>query len=289
MDIQKMYEDSQKTDDLKIVESLEKKLRFYINGGIDGLRYIYYNFQEEQNIKFSEITPFEEFIDENSIEKFFLNEVFFEVDNKYFTNIGAYIYTLCSYYINSEKPTENKKSDLISIVNRLDEEINKSSIYMYNDCPKLYGVLKKIENFYVITYDNLYDDFAPFLIDRPKRVEIEGNEDLPSAPIEPFNREELKTFFMLDYIDDFVEAEATYQRERVFIKDNKWVKEKKELIKYCKVIFNRGYIKPRTKLKAVFNFFERRYNITLGDQSKPSKHENIVYNEFDFTIIKNKK
>lgn len=167
MDIQKMYDDSRGSSDIKDKENLERELKFYVNGGFQGLRDIYYNYHQEQKIKFSEITTFETFINTNDLEKFYLDEVFFEVDNPYLTNIGCGIKSLCHYYSNSEKIIENKKVDLISVVTRLEQEINKSAISQYDDYPKLYNILKRIENYYRIAYSGIYEDFYPFLADRP--------------------------------------------------------------------------------------------------------------------------
>lgn len=167
MDIQKMYDDSRRSSDIKDKENLEKKLRLYVNGGFQGLRDIYFNYRQEQKIKFSEIIPFESFINTNDIERFYLDEVFFEVDNPYLTNIGYGIKNLCNYYTNSEKSKENKKVDLISVVTRLEQAINKSAISQYDEYPKLYNILKRIENYYRIAYSGIYEDFYPFLADRP--------------------------------------------------------------------------------------------------------------------------
>ena len=101
------------------------------------------------------------------IERFYLDEVFFEVDNPYLTNIGYGIKNLCHYYTNSEKSKENKKVDLISVVTRLEQAINKSAICQYDEYPKLYNVLKRIDNYYRIAYSGIYEDFYPFLADRP--------------------------------------------------------------------------------------------------------------------------
>lgn len=162
-----MYDDSRGSSDIKDKENLERELKFYVNGGFQGLRDIYYNYHQEQKIKFSEITTFETFINTNDLEKFYLDEVFFEVDNPYLTNIGCGIKSLCHYYSNSEKIIENKKVDLISVVTRLEQEINKSAISQYDDYPKLYNILKRIENYYRIAYSGIYEDFYPFLADRP--------------------------------------------------------------------------------------------------------------------------
>ena len=105
MDIQKMYDDSRRSFDIKDMKSLEKKLRLYVNGGFQGLRDIYYNYRQEQKIKFSEIIPFETFINTSDIERFYLDEVFFETDNPYLTNIGYGIKNLCYYYTNVRKST----------------------------------------------------------------------------------------------------------------------------------------------------------------------------------------
>ena len=77
MDIQKLYDDSRRSFDVKDMKSLEKKLRLYVNGGFQGLRDIYYNYHQEQKIKFSEIIPFETFINSNDLEKFYLDEVLY--------------------------------------------------------------------------------------------------------------------------------------------------------------------------------------------------------------------
>ena len=90
-----MYED-QKHSAEKEIKDLEKNLRLYVNGGFDGLRVIYYNYFQAQKIKFSDITPFDDFINTNDIERFYLDEVFFEVDNKYTTNVGFFIWQLCN-------------------------------------------------------------------------------------------------------------------------------------------------------------------------------------------------
>lgn len=167
MDIQKLYDDSRRSFDVKDMKSLEKKLRLYVNGGFQGLRDIYYNYHQEQKIKFSEIIPFETFINSFDLEKFYLDEVFFEVDNPYLTNIGYGINNLCHYYTNSEKSKENKKVDLISVVTRLEQAINKSAISQYDEYPKLYNILKRIDNYYRIAYSGIYEDFYSFLADRP--------------------------------------------------------------------------------------------------------------------------
>ena len=188
MDIQKLYDDSRRSFDVKDMKSLEKKLRLYVNGGFQGLRDIYYNYRQEQKIKFSEIIPFETFINTNDIARFYLDEVFFEVDNPYLTNIGYGIKNLCHYYTNSEKSKENKKVDLISVVTRLQQAINKSAISQYDEYPKLYNILKRIENYYSVVYNNLYNDFSPFLIDRPQineiQIKVEENIDVVTNKIE---------------------------------------------------------------------------------------------------------
>lgn len=288
MDIQEMYNEEKKSFEKKDKENLERKLRLYVNGGFQGLIDIYYNFHQEQNIKFSEIIPFEVFVNTNKLEEFYLDTVFFEIQNKYITNIGHDIKSLCNYYINSDEIIESKITSLISVINRLEEEIYKSSISNEDSYPRLFNVLKKIQTFYSIAYENLYDDFNPFLSNRPKKNQPQ-NKTVISDVILPFDKLGLKNILMTSYIKDFFESESILQEEGEYIKNNKWIKDKKELIIFCKVIFERGYIKPKLSLKAVFNFFEKRYDIKLGDQTKPSKHKNFKTNEFDFTLFEKKK
>ena len=90
-----MYDEERKSFEKKDKEDLEQKLRLYVNGGFQGLIDIYYNYHQEQKIKFSVITPFENFIDSDDVEKFYLDTVFFEVDNnQYLTNIGCFIFIM---------------------------------------------------------------------------------------------------------------------------------------------------------------------------------------------------
>lgn len=167
MDIQKMYEEQKQSFQLKNKENLERNLRLFVNGGFQGLREIYYNYHSRQKIKHSDIIPFEEFINTNDVETFYLNEVFFEVDNKYSTNIGCEIKSLSDYYRNSERDIENKKVELISVITKLEEAIHKSATTQYNENPKLYDILKRIENYYRVAYSSLHEDFYPFFNDRP--------------------------------------------------------------------------------------------------------------------------
>lgn len=167
MDIQKMYEDQKQSFELKNKENLERDLRLFVNGGFQGLIEIYHNYHSKQKIKYSDVVPFEHFINTNDVETFYLNEVFYEVDNKYSTNIGCQLKSLSDYYCNSEKNIENKKVELISIITKLEEAIHKSATSKYNENPKLYDILKRIENYYRIAYSSLHEDFYPFFNDRP--------------------------------------------------------------------------------------------------------------------------
>ena len=71
-----LYNKSLDSEKLKDIAHSEKISRIYIIGGYQGLKDIYYNYYREQKIKYSEIPPFEDFINTSNIENFFLNEVF---------------------------------------------------------------------------------------------------------------------------------------------------------------------------------------------------------------------
>lgn len=284
-----MHDEQRQSFEVKDRENLEKNLRLFVNGGFQGLIDIYYNYHTKQKIKYSNIIPFEDFINTNNLEEFYLNEVFFEVDNKYISNIGNDAKSLCNYYYNSNRNIENKKIDVLAVVDQLTQAINKSAFCNQADNPRLYSILKIIENFYSITYNNLYEDFAPLLIDRPQQQKSQSKTITTLDVLQPFSKAELKKILMLGYVNDFFNSETTLQEEGQYLKNNKWIKEKKELIIFCKVIMERGYIKPIISLKKVFNFFENRYNIKLGDQTKPSKHKDFITNEYDFTIFEKKK
>jgi hypothetical protein len=301
MDIQKLYDDSRRSFDVKDIESLEKKLRLYVNGGFQGLRDIYYNYYQEQKIKFSEITPFETFINTDDVEKFYLDEVFFEVDNKYATNFGCFVYSLCHYYTNSEKSTENKKIDLISVVTRLEEAINKSSISQSFENTKLYDILKRIENYYSIIYTNLYNDFSPLLKDRTqlnKNLEsttnILGQETkTPIIKKTTLDRSEIIDKLIglntknhnkfLDYEKKIISF-GYLNSER-----NKWLGGTANLIRFYVYCENKSIIKNdiyRDNAKGV-KLLRDLYNYYVGDLDAPSKRIKQMNkkNKYEFNFL----
>lgn len=301
MDIKKMYDDSRRSFDVKDMESLEKKLRLYVNGGFQGLRDIYYNYHQEQKIKFSEITPFETFINTNDIERFYLDEVFFEVDNPYITNIGYGIKNLCHYYTNSEKSKENKKIDLISVVTRLEEAINKSSISQSFENTKLYDILKRIENYYSIIYTNLYNDFSPLLKDRNqlnKNLEsttnILGQETkTPIIKKTTLDRSEIIDKLIglntknhnkfLDYEKKIISF-GYLNSER-----NKWLSGTANLIRFYVYCENKSIIKNdiyRDNAKGV-KLLRDLYNYYVGDLDAPSKRIKQMNkkNKYEFNFL----
>jgi hypothetical protein len=303
MDIQKMYDDSRRSFDVKDMESLEKKLRLYVNGGFQGLRDIYYNYRQEQKIKFSEIIPFETFINTSDIERFYLDEVFFEVDNPYLTNIGCGIKSLCHYYSNSEKSTENKKIDLISVVARLEEAINKSSISQSSENTKLYDILKRIENYYSIIYNNLYNDFSPLLIDRPqlnKNLEsttnILGQETkTPIIKKTTLDRSEITDKLIglnTKKYDKFLEYEKKLISQSYLNSHrNKWLSGTANFIRFYTHCENKSIIKNdiyRDNAKGV-KLLRNLYNYYDGDLDPPSKRKKQMNktnkSEFNFLDI----
>lgn len=304
MDIEKMYDEERKSFEKKDKEDLEQKLRLYINGGFQGLIDIYYNYHQEQKIKFSVITPFENFIDSDDVEKFYLDTVFFEVDNnQYLTNIGCFIYSLCRYYVNSDKSIENKKFDLISVVTRLEQAINKSATSQYSDNPKLYDILKRIENYYSITYNNLYNDFKPFLIDKPQ---INENTGVTTNLL----RQETKTVIakkttldrseILDKLiglntkkhDKFLEYESKLINFGYLNSDrNKWLKGTANFIRFYSYCENKSIIKNdiyQHSTKGV-KLLRDLYKYYDGDIDAPTKRKRqmtkTTKSEFNFLDI----
>lgn len=304
MDIQKMYDDSRRSSYIKDRESLEKKLRLYVNGGYQGLKDIYYNYYTtEKKIKFKNITPFEDFINTNDVENFYFNEVFFEVDNKYITNIGCFIYVLCNHYINSDKSNKNKQVDLISVVNRLEHAISNSAVSLYSNSPNLYNVLKKIENYYLIVYNNLYDDFAPFLKDRPHKRD---SNDMITATTQSVNHEPFETppsnvktgrneilniLFQKESksLDTFIKWEDKLITYKFINSDkSKWLKGAAEFIRFyvfCeKNVLRKGVYEKNTKgVKHFRNLYDFHDGDTIDVPNKRKKQITLsTKNEFDF-------
>lgn len=305
-----MYDDSKTSFDVKDMKSLEKKLRLYVNGGFQGLRDIYYNYHQEQKIKFSEITPFETFINTDDVERFYLDEVFFEVDNPYLTNIGYGIKNLCHYYTNSEKDIENKKVDLICVVTRLEEVISKSATSKSSDYPKLFDVLKRIETYYRITYSGIYNDFSTFLMDRPRKNDllIKGNENIDvntklheqEIPLPILEKSALDRSEIIDKLiglktkkhDKFIEYEKKLISQSYLNSHrNKWLSGTANFIRFYTYCENNSIIKNdiyRDNAKGV-KLLRNLYNYYDGDLDAPTKRKKQMNktnkSEFNFLDI----
>ena len=110
----------------------------------------------------------------------------------------------------------------------------------------------------------------------------------------PFTKEELKLILDNNSKDDFINkfyANETDLFKQGYFKEGKWDKSKKSLIVFCKVIAESSYIQKRysgKKLLPIFKFFEKRYDIKLGDQRKPCNHKLIIIDENDFADFKYK-
>jgi hypothetical protein len=109
----------------------------------------------------------------------------------------------------------------------------------------------------------------------------------------PFNKEELKSFFYSDELDFFYKIEVELIKLG-YIKDKKWDSDRKKLIELIFILRDRNFFIPSAvknnktgdykKLHPVFIFFEKRYQIKLGDQRKPSKSK-IIFDSLDKSLF----
>lgn len=212
-------------------------------------------------------------------------------------------YSLCRYYVNSDKSIENKKVDLISVVTRLEQAINKSATSQYSDNPKLYDILKRIENYYSITYNNLYNDFKPFLINK---AQINENTGVTTNLL----RQETKTVIakkttldrseILDKLiglntkkhDKFLEYESKLINFGYLNSDrNKWLKGTANFIRFYSYCENKSIIKNdiyQHSTKGV-KLLRDLYKYYDGDIDAPTKRKRqmtkTTKSEFNFLDI----
>ena len=106
----------------------------------------------------------------------------------------------------------------------------------------------------------------------------------------PFVKDDLKTIILRDFVEDFYKKELELFKQNYFNNQHTWNKPKRELVIFCKVIESRRYtIKPAANmLPKIIKFFEKRYNINVGDQRKPSKHDLYKFDNNDFNNFEDK-
>lgn len=172
-EIEKMVTKMDEKTRLISYEASRRKFNLYVNGGYEGLEIMYYNYMREQKLSFKETQPFEDYIFENDPKELFLDEIFFEVDNPYTTNIGVSVYSLCSL-VNEDavKSLESKKVEIFAVIKRLQQEIVKSTKCTIEENPQLYIVLKNIESYYRTIYSHIIEDFSPYINERVQTTTI---------------------------------------------------------------------------------------------------------------------
>lgn len=278
IDIQKRYSEMLDSQNSKNIDSWKVSLRMYVNGGYEGLNHIYYNYYNNQGVKFKDIYPFEQFVENGDINEFYLDGIFIEVDNKYLTNVGCNIKSLCDYYSNSEKSIENKKVDIISIVNRLEEEIYKSATSQYNDNPKLYDVLKRIENYYRIAYSEIYNDFYSFLTDRPVNQTYSKNFLHVFTPIKENIPLKIAVLFFTGQI-----LIVDNNHSLMFLYEDKLYKSVSGLAKVLEIKISEKWTTIKTYLNETLKNKEYDKNIYYSDKVQDNIHKYCTMNGLKIT------
>lgn len=95
----------------------------------------------------------------------------------------------------------------------------------------------------------------------------------------PIKDELLGKFIIHNKIDDFLTLETELINKGFINKSASklyWIEKKVKMINLCRLLFEKNYFNKYISIERVIDYFEERYNIDTGDQSKPSKFKKSI-------------
>ena len=152
------------------------------------------------------------------------------------------------------------KNSLKGIIDYIQESINLLDELKVNKYQKI------VKDLYVKSYRLLLKEFA-----------IEYPEYLP-----PKKNKELDSLFLYNKIDEFMELENELIKRGFLEKTGKvlyWNDKHGYIVKlvnFCRILEHEKFFSKNVDLKRIISFFEKRYNLEVGDQKKPTKHKNSI-------------